>query len=155
MELRPYQTECINAIIKSAKNTRNSLVALPTGSGKTVIFSKLIEHILSKKKAKILILVNKNILIQQTVDKLSYCIDAGLISVYCAGYGKKQLDGSVVIASTQSLCNYAGLKLNFNLIILDEVHRMIHIDKLERLTSILNRINYNKIVGFTATPFSN
>jgi superfamily II DNA or RNA helicase len=40
IELRPYQHECIEAIESAEKNgTNRQLVALPTGTGKTIIFT--------------------------------------------------------------------------------------------------------------------
>ena len=42
IELRPYQSECIEAIETAEKNgTNRQLVALPTGTGKTIIFTTI------------------------------------------------------------------------------------------------------------------
>ena len=43
-ELRPYQAEARQAIEKEwASGVKNTLLVLPTGTGKTVVFSKVIE----------------------------------------------------------------------------------------------------------------
>ena len=45
MELRPYQTEAQNAIFEQWDNgVRNTLMVLPTGCGKTVVFAKVAEN---------------------------------------------------------------------------------------------------------------
>ena len=43
MKLRPYQREAVSAVIAARRRgVRRMLISLPTGAGKTVIFSELI-----------------------------------------------------------------------------------------------------------------
>ena len=45
MELRPYQNEAVSAIFNQWNNGfKNTLLVLPTGTGKTVVFSKVVEE---------------------------------------------------------------------------------------------------------------
>ena len=51
IELRDYQQECLAAIQSSAaRGVKRQLVALPTGTGKTVIFSQMPERIIQQGK---------------------------------------------------------------------------------------------------------
>lgn len=60
MNLRPYQTEVIKKILEY--KGRQMCVSLPTGAGKTVIFTSLLNHL----KGRTLILVNRSELKSQT-----------------------------------------------------------------------------------------
>ena len=44
MQLRPYQREMIDNVKTAWKKHRNVMIVLPTGSGKTVVFSKIIQN---------------------------------------------------------------------------------------------------------------
>lgn len=41
MELRPYQQEAVEAIFEEWKTNKSTMTVLPTGCGKTVIFSEV------------------------------------------------------------------------------------------------------------------
>jgi len=146
MNLRPYQKSSIRAIFKELHTTNNALVALPTGSGKTIIIKHLVEQVLEKKpNVRFLILVNKNVLIEQTRAKFN--IPTG---VYSAGYGEKDLAHHITIASVQSIANVEKLP-RIDCIIVDEVHSL-RLDKgLGK--KVYDKLFSPKVVGFTATPF--
>ena len=72
IELRPYQQECIEAIETADKDgTHRQLVALPTGTGKTILFSTAAK----RRNGRSLILAHRDELIQQAVDKLTMVWD--------------------------------------------------------------------------------
>jgi len=137
--LRPYQSECIAAIIE-AKHKRKALVVLPTGSGKTVIFSAF-----AKKchdfNGHVLVIVQKNTLVRQTVASLERYIDD--VAVYNAGMRQKRF-GQITVASIQSL-NHANVIPEFNVVLFDEAHRY-HKKILEQFANAF-------VIGFTATPW--
>ena len=67
MELRDYQEECLRAIDqKHSEGIHRQMVVLPTGSGKTVIFSELIK----RKKLKTLVIAHRLELLDQAREKL-------------------------------------------------------------------------------------
>jgi len=68
LELRPYQRDCLTAIeAATLRGIRRQVVSLPPGSGKTVIFA----HLILERQARTLILVHRDELIRQTLDKLA------------------------------------------------------------------------------------
>lgn len=59
MELRPYQAEAIRAIEDQWRSgTRRTLLVLPTGAGKTIVFCKLTEGQV-RQGARVLIMAHR------------------------------------------------------------------------------------------------
>lgn len=121
-------------------------VKLPTGTGKTVIFSELIEA----ANLKTLIVVPREILLEQTRGKLSQFapeLDTGLVYARIKEIGRK-----VTIITYDSFV--AGLKNRlihpeeFDLLVLDEVHRSLS----ENRKKAIERFPHALKIGFTATP---
>jgi len=119
MELRPYQTECLDSIDSKAKEgLSRQMVVLPTGSGKTVIFSELIK----KRNVKTLVIAHRIELLEQALDKLVRVapdVDAGIFSG-----DRKCHDKQVTIASIQAASNALELLRaeDYQLLIIDEAH---------------------------------
>lgn len=73
MELRPYQNEAVEAIRNEWKEGRQkTLLVLPTGTGKTVVFSKVVEEE-TQDGSKALILAHRGELLDQASEKLKEC----------------------------------------------------------------------------------
>ena len=78
LTLRPYQHQALDAIqAATLRGVRRQVVALPTGSGKTVIFA----HLIAQMQQRTLILVHRDELIRQTLDKLQMVQVAGQIGI--------------------------------------------------------------------------
>jgi superfamily II DNA or RNA helicase len=96
--LRPYQEEAIVAIKQSEMDgVSRPLVALPTGTGKTVIFS----HFIAQRPGRHLVLAHRDELIRQTVDKLLMVnpdLDVGVVKAE-----ENEVDAPVVVGSVQTL----------------------------------------------------
>lgn len=77
MQLRPYQTECLKLMLQPPKlKTKGFGIKLPTGAGKTVIFSKFASEL---KNKNILIVVHREEILNQTIKKLkSFDIKANI-----------------------------------------------------------------------------
>src|SRR5699024_11463779 len=71
VKLRPYQLECIETVEQywADNPTKNAAVSLPTGSGKTVIFSEIARRAVERGE-RVAVIVDRDELGQQTVDKL-------------------------------------------------------------------------------------
>ncbi len=82
MQLRPYQLECLESIESKAKEGLNrQMVVLPTGAGKTVIFSELIR----RRSLKTLVIAHRIELLEQAKEKLLRVapdIDVGIHQTY-------------------------------------------------------------------------
>lgn len=153
IEDRGYQNECINTVWKNMQSKQDQLVVLPTASGKTIIFTMLLDKIMKVyPQLKSLILVNKVNLIEQTKGKLIQKLKAEDISLFCGSLGDYDQEGSVVVGSVQSISKTTSF---FNLLIIDECHNA---DNSPTYTTYIEKLILAnpklKIVRFTATPFT-
>jgi len=121
--LRPYQDGCLDAITSAwARGTNRQLVVLPTGVGKTIIFSALAKAMDSRT----LITAHRDELIQQAADKVQWVWEDADIGIVKAE--QNELSHQVVIASVQTLSQKRRLEqldTDFELIITDEAHHAI------------------------------
>lgn len=70
MELRPYQQESREAVQNEWEaGNKKTLLVLPTGTGKTIVFSKIIEDTVRKGNRN-LVLAHRGELLDQAADKL-------------------------------------------------------------------------------------
>ncbi len=151
MQLRPYQTEAKEAILNEwNKGTQKTLLVLPTGCGKTIVFSKVMEALVERGE-RILMLAHRGELLDQAADKLQKT--TGLI---CATEKAEQSClGSwfrVVVGSVQTLMREARLQKfpadYFDTIVIDEAHHAVS-DSYQR---VLQHFAQAKVLGVTATP---
>ena len=119
------------------------LLTLPTGAGKTVIFSQ-ITKLAKLKGAKVLILVHRKELIDQAGDKLTKAnVKYGIIAS-----GHKETKNNVQVASVQTLINRLKNPDQFDLIIIDEAHHAV----ASSWRKIFNFYKKALKLGVTATP---
>ena len=144
MQLRDYQNLAISNVRKSYEaGNKNVLLTLPTGAGKTVIFSE-ITRLAGLKGANVLILVHRKELIDQAGDKLTKAdVKYGIIAA-----GHKESKSSVQIASVQTLINRLNNPDQYNLIIIDEAHHAV----ANSWRKIFEFYKKAKRLGVTATP---
>ena len=70
MELRPYQEEAKTAIFREwEQGNSRTLLVLPTGCGKTIVFAKVAEDCVKTGK-RVLILAHRGELLEQAADKI-------------------------------------------------------------------------------------
>lgn len=151
MELRPYQEEAKNAIFEQWKNgTRRTLLVLPTGCGKTIVFAKVTEDCV-RHGNRVLVLAHRGELLDQAADKIRKTTGLG-----CAVEKAEQsCQGSwfrIVVGSVQTLMREKRLNQfpedYFNTIIIDEAHHCIS-DSYQR---VLQHFPEANVLGVTATP---
>lgn len=151
MELRPYQKESKTAVFEQWGNgIRRTLLVLPTGCGKTIVFAKITEECV-RNGDRVLILAHRGELLEQAADKIAKATGLG-----CATEKAEQSClGSwfrITVGSVQSLMRESRLKRfpedYFNTIIIDEAHHCIS-DSYQR---VLNHFPDAKVLGVTATP---
>lgn len=151
MELRPYQQEAKDSIFHEWENgVKKTLLVLPTGCGKTIVFSKVVEQCV-RDGERVLILAHRAELLDQAADKLSK--STGLM---CATEKADQTCiGSwfrVAVGSVQTLMREKRLKQfttdHFDTIIVDEAHHCIS----DSYQNVLQYFDEAKVLGVTATP---
>jgi len=70
MNLRPYQLDALQAIRKEWTTRKSTLLVLPTGTGKTIVFARLIELLVREEQARVLVLAHRGELLEQAADKI-------------------------------------------------------------------------------------
>ena len=70
MELRPYQQEAREKIFGAWETVDRTLLVLPTGCGKTIVFAKVTEECV-RRGGRVLILAHRGELLEQAADKLA------------------------------------------------------------------------------------
>lgn len=151
LTLRPYQTEARDAVIAEwDKGHRKTLLVLPTGTGKTVVFSSIIGHRVARG-GKALVLAHRGELLSQAADKL-----LAVTGLPC-GLEKAEstsLNGGEVITvgSVQTMSQENRLRQfprnYFTDIVVDEAHHCLS-DSYQR---VLEHFSEANILGVTATP---
>lgn len=151
MELRPYQAEAIAAIEDQwASGVDRTLLVLPTGCGKTIVFCKLAEHLVAES-SRVLILAHRGELLDQAADKLYKAT-----GLRCAvEKAEESCLGSwfrVTVGSVQTMMREKRLEQfdpgYFDAIIVDEAHHCLS-DSYQR---VLTHFGRAKVLGVTATP---
>ena len=151
MELRPYQEEARQAIEKQWEDgVKKTLLVLPTGCGKTIVFAKVTEDQVRRGK-RVLILAHRGELLEQAADKIGKATRLG-----CAVEKADQTCiGSwfrVVVGSVQSLMREKRLSQfpedYFGTIIIDEAHHCIS----GSYQKVLGHFPEARVLGVTATP---
>ncbi len=100
--LRPYQIQVIRGVYNQIRQgIKRILVFAPTGAGKTIISAQIIAHAASRGK-RILFVVHRSVLIEQTYRKLTQFGLSTNIGFIKAGYPEIR-DAPVQIASVQTL----------------------------------------------------
>lgn len=148
---RPYQTkakQCITA--QWAAGHSRTLLVLPTGTGKTIVFASLAADQV-RAGDRVLILAHRGELLEQAADKLQR--STGLVSAVEKAESTC-LDSwyRVVVGSVQTLQRPARLERfprdYFGTIIIDEAHHAI----TDGYRRILEHFSAAKVLGVTATP---
>lgn len=151
MELRPYQQAAKQAIFAEWEaGKRKTLLVLPTGCGKTIVFAKLTEECV-RGGERVLILAHRGELLTQAADKLQKATGLG-----CAvEKAEESCLGSwyrVAVGSVQSLMREQRLSQfpqhYFDTIVVDEAHHCLS-DGYQR---VLAHFADAKVLGVTATP---
>lgn len=150
MQLRPYQQEAREAIHTQWESVDKTLLVLPTGTGKTIVFSKVIEDDV-RAGYRSLVLAHRGELLDQAADKLEK--STGLRCAVekaestCLGSWYR-----VAVGSVQSLMREERLNRfprdYFGRIVVDEAHHCLS-DSYQR---VLNYFDGAKVLGVTATP---
>ena len=151
MELRPYQEEAKQAVFAQWEGSVNrTLLVLPTGCGKTIVFAKIAEECVCQGK-RVLILAHRGELLDQAADKIRKSTGLG-----CAlEKAESSSIGSwfrIVVGSVQTMMREKRLGQfsddYFDTIIIDEAHHCIS-DSYQR---VLKHFPEAEVLGVTATP---
>jgi superfamily II DNA or RNA helicase len=148
MGLRAYQMKARQDIHAGFNDFTRQLGVLPTGAGKTILFSRLAQDF---QPQRTLILAHREELISQAVDKLAAA--TGIMAQVEMGDDRASLNAPVVVASVQTLMREARRNRwprdHFGLVVVDEAHHSLADSYLSTLQHF---DNHAKVLGVSATP---
>ena len=157
MNLRPYQRAAVDSVFDTFKAASSALIVMPTGTGKTVVFSTIAHEF---SAGRVLVLAHREELINQAAHKLAdvtgekpgiemgefHCDESG--SLYGGGC-------RVIVSSVQTMCRDSRLaKFRpelFGLVVIDEAHH----SPASTYRKVIDHYRQNqncKVLGVTATP---
>ena len=151
MEIRPYQRDAIEAIEGEwDKGVDKTLLVLPTGTGKTVVFCRVTEDQV-RGGGRVLILAHRGELLDQAADKL-YKVTGLRCAIEKAEEHSLNSWYRVTVGSVQTLMRETRLAQfpqdHYTHIIVDEAHHVLA-DSYRR---VLEHFPNAKVLGVTATP---
>ncbi|HEY9173796.1 MAG TPA: DEAD/DEAH box helicase [Verrucomicrobiae bacterium] len=158
MNLRPYQLAAADAIFKEWQDNDSTLVVMPTGGGKTVLFADVIRRMFPRRA---LVIAHREELIFQARDKIQRV--TGLSAD--VEMGEYRADGGlfgasrVVVSTIQTQCSGGdgGGRMSkfdpqrFGVLIIDEAHHATS-PTYRRVIDYYRTNPALKVLGVTATP---
>ncbi|AXC34306.1 DNA helicase [Escherichia phage Halfdan] len=159
MLLRWYQDEAINSIKDyfEAGNDGNPVVALPTGTGKSIVIAEFIRRVfMAWPWQRVLMLTHVKELIEQNAAKLVQIWPGAPIGIYSAGLKAKDVAQPIIFGGVGSVVNNVAAFGHRDLILIDECHLLSDKESsmYNKIIEHLRLINpYLKVIGLTATPY--
>lgn len=146
MNLRPYQSEAIAQLRKSFSDKHKRVVlCLPTGSGKTVVFSEMV-RMAAEKGTRTLVLTDRVELFNQTFKAMGR---VGVTPQMIHAKGNYTIDPYAVVSvgmvETVKRRVAKGAIMLPEFIVIDEAHK-------GNFTAILDLFPSARVIGATATP---
>ena len=153
--LRPYQRGAIDAVLVARRRgVRRMVVCLPTGAGKTVIFS----HLAELARRQVLVLAHREELLSQAREKLERAMGGtGAVVAIEQGAQRASEDAKVLVCSIRSLHEERLARVmrgrDVGLVIYDECHHAAAEDNLRVLRQLgVFEVGWTgTLLGFTAT----
>jgi ATP-dependent helicase IRC3 len=153
-DLRPYQRAAVEAVLAARRaGKRRLLVHLPTGAGKTVIFS----HLARLAKRQVLVLAHREELLAQARDKLERALGGAAVVAIERGALRAPSTARVLVCSIRSLHEERLAQVlrgrDVGLIVYDECHHAAADDNLRvlRQLGVFEPAFAGTLLGFTAT----
>lgn len=162
---RWYQQEACDAFWQFVETnhdaSRNPVLVLPTGTGKSVIIAYIIQHAVKTwDNIRVLMLTHVGELVKQNADKLSSIWPEADIGICSATLVHKDTENSIIFGNVQSVApllkrdaNAFGMR---NLIVIDECH-MLSEDENSQYRQVIAALKklrpQMRVLGLSATPY--
>lgn len=157
--LRQYQADANAAVMTyyRAGNKGNCLVALPTGTGKSLTIAGFICDVFRQWPGqRIIVCAHTAELLTQNSNTLQKLWPSAPFGIYSAELKRKETIYPITFAGIGSIVKAADAFGRVNVLIIDEAQLVSDVDSSQyrRFISALKLVNPNLIViGFTATPY--
>lgn len=159
MKPRDYQDYAVAEIFRYfiEGNRGNPVVAMPTGTGKSLVIAEFVRRALSQYSGtRIMMVTHVKELIEQNYDKLLKIWPMAPAGIYSAGVGRREAHYPITFAGIASVHNKADLFGKVDLLVVDECHLIPgkSTTMYRKFINFLLKVNPNlKVIGLTATPY--
>ena len=152
--LRDYQRDAFRCVMRELveRGSRRTLVVMPTGTGKTILFAAVAQAWSDEGRGRVLVLSHREELVTQAQDKVRRAtgLDCG-VEMGDVGVDLAALP-PVVSASVQTLSRPSRLARfssdTFGLIVIDEAHHAC----ADGYAAVMDHFAAARVLGVTATP---
>lgn len=161
MKMRPYQEGAVQGAFRAWEDNASTLIVLPTGLGKTVVFSEIIRRHIVTKGTGVMVLAHREELIFQAADKIAKVtgITGGIEMGENHASGWFGSEPPYVVSTVQTQCSGGdgGGRMtkfdpdNIGLVVIDEAHHATSAS-YRRVINYYRQNAYCKVLGVTATP---
>ena len=157
MQLREYQKACVTAVARSFVDNKTALACLPTGTGKTVILSHLVEM---AQRGRVLVVAHREELIHQLANTIrDRGIEVGIEMADRKATEKWWTPPQCVVATVQTLMMNDAKRLRelvvdptaWSLTVIDEAHHA-PAATYRALVDYMRQHEEHRVLGVTATP---
>ncbi len=156
---RSYQQEAFESIWTyfSGGGRGNPVIALPTGTGKSIVIAAFLEWVFERwPHQKILVVTHVKELIEQNYSKLATMAPNLGIGINSAGLGKRNYLHRVIFCGIGSVAKNAEKFGKIDLVLVDECH-MVPVNPDSMYMSFFATLKHKnpamKVIGLTATPW--
>lgn len=157
MRLRPYQQHAVDACWDYLRHRDgNPALVLPTGAGKSPLMAALAREAVENWGGRVGVIAHVQELVEQNADKLHALWPEGDVGIYSAGLKRRDRFNKVLVLQIQSVAKRAHALGRFDLLLIDEGHRIpLSGDGMyRRFIADCRRFNPNlRVVVLTATPY--
>jgi superfamily II DNA or RNA helicase len=158
VQLRDYQLAAIDSIRESwSRGVGSVLISLATGLGKTVIMASIPLYLKPRPDDIMMVLVNRDELVSQTIEKIRAVHGAGTIGIEKAG-SRARASSSFIVASVQTLRTkrlqafFQKFEDRIGILLIDEAHHAVAPSYRAIVNEFFMRRPDGLVVGVTATP---
>jgi len=157
--LRDYQNRAVQSIFDYFEegNKGNPVIALPTGTGKSIVIAGFIQRVLNMwGNQRFLVMSHVKEILEQDYNKIHALWPHAPTGIYSAGLNQKDIMQPIIFGGVQSVVNVAEAFGHRDLIILDEAHMVSPKDNTmyQNVIARLKVLNpHLKVIGLSATPY--
>ena len=156
---REYQHDAVQSVFDyfESGNRGNPVIALPTGTGKSLVIAWLVQRVLNMWAGqRFMVLTHVKELIVQNSDKLRDVWPNAPIGIYSSGLNQKDIMQPIIFGGVQSVANVVEAFGHRDLLIVDECH-LISPKEGSMYQNVINRLliinPHMKVIGLSATPY--
>ena len=153
-------TTAFKDFLRNTEPGRNAIIAMPTGTGKSVVIAQIVKYICQWPENKVLMLTHVGELVKQNADKLRAVWPQGDIGICAAGLGRRDTKQAIIYSTVQTV--HSLLKRDKfalgrrRLVIIDECHLLsenedsMYRQVLAKLGELDPKM---RVLGLSATPY--